>query len=258
MKILLVDAFNLIRRIYEARTHSSDLVSKADMESIILASKQSLARALRQHAVSHACVVFDSHDETWRHKLYPDYKGDRKPTPEPLINNLPLFEEAFTELGLMSLTVAGYEADDVIATLAQGIVDNVPSAQVRILSTDKGFLTMLSPELKVCNHFTETELSAYEISEKYGVNFWQLTDYWALAGDTSNHIKGIPKIGKKTAVTLLKKYETLETILATDNPEAPVQRIQADAELARMCRSLVTLKTDIELGINLKDMRIKK
>jgi len=250
-RILLVDAFNLIRRIYEAMPSS-------DIEDVILSCKQSLARALRQHPATHVCVVFDSHDTSWRHLIYPDYKGGRKPTPRPLLDNIDQFEVAFTELGVKSLTVSAFEADDLIATLAKGIVDNAAVNEVIILSTDKGFLPLLSNQLKVYNHFDGLALTREHVLDKYGVSIGQLTDYWAMAGDASNHIKGVSKIGKKTAMTLLQNHQDLDTILNLEDAEGAALKVQDAGEHAALCKLLVTLKTDVALGINLKELRYIK
>lgn len=262
-KVLLVDAFNLIRRIFEAMSRSnvdvttdiaSDIVT--DIESIVQSCKQSMERALRHHKPSHVCVVFDSHDTTWRHLLYSGYKAGRKPTPTALLDNIKLFELAFSELGVKSLTVKEYEADDVIATFASGVVNKSNEAHVVILSSDKGFLPFLSPQLSVVNHFDGNIATANWIFEKYQVNFYQLIDYWALAGDASNSIKGVPKIGKKTASVLLRQHGSLAAILAVEDASGAVLRVQENAGLANMSKLLVTLKTDMFLGTNLKDFRV--
>lgn len=250
-RILIVDAFNLIRRIYEA-------MSASDIEEVVQSCQQSLARALRQREPSHVCVVFDSHDTSWRHLLYPEYKGGRKPTPSALLDNIDRFEMAFDQLGVKSITVSGYEADDVIATLAKGTIDNVPESEVIILSTDKGFLPLLSKQLKVYNHFDNMEVTQASVRDKYGISQHQLTDYWAMAGDASNHIKGVAKVGKKSATALLVEYQNLDTILEIKEAKGPALKVQNAGEFAALCKLLVTLKTDIAIGVNLKELRYTK
>ena len=248
-RVLLIDAFNLIRRIFEARPDGGE-----NIDQVIQSSVKSVARALKQHPASHACIVFDSHDTTWRHLLYPAYKQGRKPTPRLLLDNLQNFQTAFQMLGVESLTIETYEADDVIATFAVGLADR--GAEVIILSTDKGFLQLLSDRTRVFNHFEECELDRDVVARKYEVEVEQLTAYWALAGDQSNNIKGVPKVGKKTAVSLIRQYGSLEDILADDHANASALRVQEYGDLAQQCKHLVTLKTDIQLGINLKSFRL--
>lgn len=248
-RVLLVDAFNLIRRIYEARTDG-----EAHIQDVIEASVKSLDRALRRHRPTHACIVFDSHDTTWRHLLYTEYKAHRKPTPQVLLDSLPEFREGFMKEGVKSLKLASYEADDQVATLAHGVGSN--GGEAIILSTDKMFLQLLSSGVRVFNHFEDRELTADYVRERFGVEIAQLTDYWAMAGDTSNNIKGVPRIGARTAATLLAEYGTLEDILSSEDDNSSANRVRAQGDQAQLCKQLVTLKTDVELGINLKSLRL--
>ena len=247
-RVLLIDAFNVIRRIFEAR-------GATDLPAVIDASTRSLQRAVKQHNPSHGVVVFDSHDKTWRHLLYSEYKAGRSPTPPLLLDNIPAFIEAFEQIGLSSLLLESYEADDVIATLAVGVADN--GGEARILSTDKMFYQLLRPGIRIFNHFDDIELTIADVKERFGLEISQLTDYWALSGDNSNNIKGIPKIGKKTATNLIQQYGTLEEVLRTEDIAGPVERVQKEGDLAQRCKQLVTLNTNVDLGINLKSFRLK-
>ena len=250
-RVLLIDAFNLIRRIFEARSDPD-----GHIDDLLETCSRSVSRALRQHQPSHACVVFDGHDTTWRHLLFDQYKQGRKPTPLVLLENLPRFKSAFQALGVLSLNIESYEADDIIATLATGIGDS--QFEAIILSTDKSFLQLLSDSIRVFNHFDQVELTRETVLRKYQVEVEQLIDFWALAGDASNNIKGVPKVGKKTAVALIKQYGTLDAILLADAEDKSVARVRQHLELVRRCHLLVTLKTDVRLGINLKSLRLNQ
>ena len=245
--VLLIDAFNLIRRIYEARPDSEAI------DDLVTACAASVRRALQQHVPSHACVVFDSHDKTWRHLLYPDYKQNRKPTPSVLLENLPAFRSAFLDAGVKSLKLDNYEADDLIATLAHGTAAN--EGRVEILSTDKLFAQLLSPHVHLFNHFEGREITISQTETRYGVTISQLTDFWAMAGDAGNNVKGVPKIGSKTSARLLARYDSLEEILRSEDDNPSADRVRKHGDLAQRCKQLVTLKTDVELGINLKSLR---
>ena len=249
MHVLLIDGFNLIRRIYEARPHDEDVFDP----EVIISAAQSLNRALRKHEPSHACFVFDSYESTWRHDLYPEYKKNRKPTPASLLDAMPKFEEAFKKLGVNSFALAHYEADDLIATLAMALARK--NENVTILSTDKNFLQLLDDRVKIYDHFNDREYTAKWVIEKYGVRHDQLVDYWALTGDTTNNIKGVPKIGPKTAQKLITKYETLETLLGNHPEDSTGKRIQEYKQDAEDSRELSQLKTNIKLGINLNQLR---
>jgi protein Xni len=247
-KVLLVDGFNLIRRIYEAMPDESDI------EGLSESSSKSVQRALNIHKPTHAIMVLEDHDTTWRHLLYPDYKAGRKPTPEPLLKALTSIEESFESLGVHSISLPSYEADDVIATIAVG-VDRVEGEAI-ILSTDKSYLQLLRHGIRVFNHFNQQEYLKQEVEERFGVLISQLTDYWALVGDSSNNVKGVPKIGKKSAAELLERYASLTEIIGSDEEDSKVRKVQDDSVLANRCKQLVTLKQDVELGINLREFRL--
>lgn len=249
-KVLLVDGFNLVRRIYEAHPGAED-----EIEAVSVSATRSLQRALTTHQPSHAVVVFERHDTTWRHLLYSEYKAGRKPTPLTLLEAIPLFEKHFAELGVRSFSLNSYEADDVIATLAAGIIR--ARGEAIILSTDKSFLQLIGPGLRIFDHFKQVETIESDVVERQGVQIAQLTDFWAMMGDASNNIKGVPKVGKKTAAELLSRYASLDEILASDEDDKKVLLVQAGVALATRCKQLVTLKQDVELGVNLKLFRLQ-
>ena len=250
MRVLLIDAFNLIRRIYEVHPHSEGEALQPD---VILRVVASLRRVLKRFSPSHACCVFDSQEKTWRHALYPAYKENRKPTPQAMLDGLPDIKAAFLEAGVQSITVPGYEADDVIATLSHHISN--AGGKVWIVSTDKGYLQLLGDNVEVFDQFNNRSLTREWVEEKYGVKCGQLLDYWALMGDSGNNIKGIPKVGPKTARSLLSTYKTLEQILQNPPTTTVGGRISAHLHEAKVCYQLATLKADVEIGTNLKQLR---
>jgi protein Xni len=159
---------------------------------------------------------------------------------------------------VQSLQVSHYEADDIIGTLARGVAES--GGQVIILSTDKVFLQLLSPQVQVYHHFERAFVSPADVQRKFGLATDQLADLWALAGDPTNSIKGIPRIGSKTAQALLQRYTSLANMLATpltaaEAADPALARVLADRQLALGCQQLAWLKTDVALGINLRDYR---
>jgi len=163
------------------------------------------------------------------------------------MENLPRFDAEFRALGVISVKIENYEADDVIATLARGVANNRGDAV--ILSTDRMFLQLLGDHIRVFNHFDHVETRPSDVRQRHGVGVDQLTDYWALAGDSSNNIKGVPGIGPKTAAAFLSKYPDLDAIIASE------KKVGDYTDIVRRCKQLVTLKTDVTLGINLRDLR---
>ena len=249
MSALLIDAMNLIRRVYEARPHDNIVIE----DEVFTSVQQSFSRALNQHQPSHACAVFDSQDNTWRHDLFPQYKANRSPTPQLLVDALLEFQNSIAKIGVKSLSIPHYEADDVIATLATGLSNR--GKRVIVLSTDKNFLQLLGENIVVYDHFKEQEYDQNWVEKKYGVKKTQLRDYWALTGDSTLNIKGVPKVGPKSAAKVLEEYDSLEQLFETENESVLLSRIKSHKVDAEDARELVTLKTDVDLGINLRDLR---
>jgi protein Xni len=193
--------------------------------------------------------------------LYRDYKSNHEPMPQALADALPDYREAFATIGVTSFELPRVEADDVIATLAVKVAE--VGGQAVILSTDKIFLQLLSEHVFVRDHFKPADLDRAYIAERFGATPEAFVDFLALTGDSTNAIPGVPGIGPKTAAKLIDELGTLDAILAaaSDADEGgPLTRkmrdkLQDHAADARLARSLVRLQTDLELGLNLKDLR---
>jgi protein Xni len=262
LRVLLVDALNLIRRVYAAQP-GEDGPQRAEEGRV--ASLQSLQRALRECSPTHVVAVFEGAGKTWRHRLFAEYKAGHAPMPEALDAALPAYEASFAQAGVRSLRLPGVEADDVIGTLAAKI-ERAGGGAV-ILSTDKAFLQLLSGLVSVRDHFKKSDLDRSWVLRRFGVPPEQFVDYLALAGNAGNGIAGVPGVGPKTASRLITDFDSLDAVLAaaaeeregTEETEALspklAQRLRDGAEAARLARSLVRLRTDLELGIRLKSLR---
>ena len=250
--LLLVDALNLIRRVYAAQPGED---GPARAEGAKAASVQSLRRGLRECMPSHAVCVFDGDGQSWRHELHPDYKAGHAPMPEALESALAGYREAFREIGVASLIRPRLEADDVIATISCKAI--AAGASVTILSTDKIFLAMLPRGVRVRDHFKGADFHSQDVVNKFGVRPEQLVDFLALAGDRGNGINGVPGIGPKRASELLSRFETLEEMLqAMDDLEGKLgERLRIHATTARLCHRMISLRTDLELGTNMSELR---
>jgi protein Xni len=252
---LLIDALNLVRRVYAAQP-GEDGPERA--EGARLSSSQSLRRALRQCQPTHVVAIFDGQPPTWRHLLDSDYKKGRKPMPEALGEALPAYREAFAALGVPSLELPGFEADDVIATLATKI--SLAGGYALVLSTDKIFLQLLGDRISVRDHFGQRDLDRAWMFNRFGVRPGQFVDFLSLTGDSTNGITGVRGVGPKTAAGLIGDYSTLDAILAaaamgeTLSP-AVEARLVAHEKDARLAQELVRLRTDLNLGVNLRSLR---
>ncbi len=255
MKALLIDGLNLVRRIYAAVPQAESGDSEAHLQRAVSASVSSLERALRFHQPTHAVVVFESPAPTWRHQLYPDYKKNRAPMPEPLRDGIPALKDAFLEAGVESLERPGYEADDIIATIAGKIA--LGGGFSTILSTDRHFCQLLGEHIEVYDHFGQRPLDRDLIRDRLGVEPRDLPFFLALTGDSGKSITGIVGVGPRTAARLVTEFGDLESLL--DAAEGMTGRIGAKilhgAESARTALALFRFKTDIPLGINLNQLR---
>ncbi len=252
--LLIIDAMNLIRRIYAVQDKQHGETTTA-----LIATQTTVCNALKKllniHQPTHVICVFDSHTPSWRHQLYPSYKQGRKPIPAFLKQDLGKIQDLFFEMGVDSLVTESDEADDLIATLA----DKMAKQQQKciIVSTDKGFYQLLNSQIIIYDYFQNSYTDALRVKNKMGLSATQLCDYWAITGISSSAIKGVEGIGAKGALALLQQFQSLDNILKQpaneqDKRLTKVHQFQEDALLAK---KLVTLQKEITLGFNLKDLR---
>ncbi|MFT7109786.1 MAG: protein Xni [Psychrobacter glaciei] len=252
--LLLIDAMNLIRRIYAAQQQRAE----DPVEATLLHSQNAVLKNIENTNAKHVALVFDGKGPTWRHDLYSEYKADRKPMPEELDIALPSFIKRFEALGIPCLLYNQYEADDVIATLA--VKTSKLGGTVSIVSTDKGFMQISDKNTHLYHHFDKRLLSFDDVNMQLGLKPVQLIDFLSLVGDTTNHVPGIPGIGPKTAGTLLDQYGDLDTVLInSEDVKGKVgESLREHYRVALFARILVTLKLDCKLGLNLKKLRYIK
>ena len=248
--LVIIDALNLIRRVHAAQP------GQPDVDNTARVCCQALQKIINSTEPSHIVAVFDhnSDDRGWRAELLPHYKEGRKPMPPELLTGMNIIQDAFMAIGIDSLLSDGDEADDLVATLALKVASR--HEQVTIVSTDKGYCQLLQPTLRIRDYFQQRWLDSPFIEKEYGVKPQLLTDYWGLAGINSSKIPGIAGIGPKAAVELLSLYPNLDAILtATDLAPKWQKKITGNEETARASKAVASLKTNLELGFNLQDIR---
>ncbi len=251
MDLLLIDAMNLIRRIYAAQVTRSDDA----LEQTLLLSQNAILKNIEQSQAKHVAVVFDGKGPTWRHELYGEYKAHRKPMPEELSLGLSQFSQRFSAFGITCLLMEEYEADDLIATLA--VKTSEKGGKVMIVSTDKGFMQIVDDNICLYHHFDKRILQLDDVEQTLDLQSHQLIDFLSLVGDATNHVPGIPGIGPKTAGMLIEQHGDLDTILIHSDSIAgrAGQALSEHYRVALMARKLVSLKLDCHLDINLKALR---
>ncbi|MCC4832594.1 MULTISPECIES: flap endonuclease Xni [unclassified Shewanella] len=248
-KLLIIDGLNLVRRIHAVLPDENDIASVK--ERTISASK----KLLNHHKPTHAIVVWDGDEESWRKRLYPDYKKGRKPMPAALKSGLADIKVALAEANIHSHDAAS-EADDVIATLATKIAEN--NGKAIIVSTDKGFGQISQSNIDIWDHFKQQYFEIKEYEKKLAVQQNQILDFIALAGDSGNKVPGIAGIGPKSAADLLNKFRSLANLYKSiDNLGAKqAQKLLDGKDMARVSYKLAQLQCHMPLNINLKQFRV--
>ncbi|MBQ4846832.1 flap endonuclease Xni [Pseudoalteromonas sp. MMG005] len=252
--LVLIDALNLIRRIFAVdvqQSHHSDQHIISSCKSRVKHATQKIIKATN---ATHMIAIFDG-DKSWRYHYFEQYKHSRKPMPSLLADNLNIMAEAFSELGVTAYRPLQDEADDIIATLAaKAQAGRIHST---IISTDKGFYPLTSEYISVFDYFKKNWLTEQEITERFDVPKHLLIDLWALAGDKTNDIPGVPGVGNKSASQLLNKFGDIESALASDDCKQSLKnKLNRGMDDFIISKNLVTLRTDIHLGFNLSQIRL--
>ncbi len=209
-------------------------------------------------APTHAAVVFDKGSHTFRNDLYDQYKANRDAMPEDLRPQIPLTREATRAFNIACLEQEGFEADDIIATLAHMARD--AGGRVTIISSDKDLMQLVGGGVEMFDAMKNVRIGVEGVEEKFGVSPDKVIDVQALAGDSVDNIPGAPGIGVKTAALLINEYGDLETLLARAEEIKQPKRRQTlidNADQIRLSKTLVTLDTAMELDYGLDILEVK-
>jgi DNA polymerase-1 len=204
-------------------------------------------------------VIFDAGRRTFRNDIYPDYKAHRPEPPEELVPQFSLIREATKAYNLPAVEIAGYEADDIIATYAA--MAQARGIEVTIVSSDKDLMQLVGDGVGMLDPMKGRPIGHDEVVEKFGVEPDKVAEVQALAGDSTDNIPGVPGIGIKTAAQLIEEYGDLETLLARaaeiKQPKRREKLIE-NAEMARLSKKLVTLKRDVPVDEPLEDFVLRQ
>ena len=263
--LLLVDALNLIRRIYAIaerpfqpiRGELSDQTRHQLIHNTATSTASAIKKLLQQFSPSHALMVFDASNTSWRKTLFPEYKEGRSPMPEALAYGMGQIQDHLLDVGIDSLLPEEDEADDVIATLAlKTAAKQIP---VTIISTDKGFNQLLHHDhIHVYDYFHRKFIQNEDVIEKFGIHSHQFSDFLSLAGDATNNIPGVSGIGPKSALEILSICPKLDHLDLHRLPPKYKCKMEEEWDSWQVFRQISQLKTDIELGINLKQLRLQR
>lgn len=170
-----------------------------------------ILKTLRDLNPDYISVIFDSSKETFRNKLYKEYKATRSEMPSDLVQQIPYIKEVIKAFHIHSFEKEGFEADDIIATICEKMKNE--DISIVIVSTDKDLMQLVNEQVSLFDAMKDKQITEKEVFEKFGVSPKQVTDMLGLMGDTSDNIPGVPGIGPKTAAPLIQKYHSLENLL---------------------------------------------
>src|SRR3989441_1143400 len=249
----LVDGSHPIFRAYHALPHLS--TRQGVPTNAVYGFTTMLLRAIREGNPTHLAVAFDEEAKAKRSEVYSGYKATRGAPPEDLTPQFPLVRRVLEALRVPAIGFPGYEADDVIATLARRA--RAQGWEVVIVSGDKDLMQLVVDGIRCYDSMYEKWYGPAEVEEKWGVPPQQVADLLALTGDKIDNIPGVPGVGEKTAAGLLKEYGTLENVLANAGAvKKPKLRenLLASLDSVRRARQLISLYDDLPLPVQLEDL----
>ena len=251
-KIVLIDGNSIVNRAFYGLP---DLTTTDGRHTNgILGFFNILLKLLEEEKPEYLAVAFDVKHPTFRHEMFAEYKGTRKGMPEELREQIPVLKELLDACGILRLERPGYEADDILGTLAKK--SETEGFAVSLVSGDRDLLQIADDVIKVRipkTKRTGTEIEDYntqDVIDKYGLKPAQIIDLKGLMGDASDNIPGVPGIGEKTAVKLLTQFETVENTIEHIEevmPNKARESLRENAHLAILSKELATIKTDCEL-----------
>ena len=262
-KLFLFDAYALIYRSYYAFIKNPRINSKGLNTSAIIGFVNTLQEVLEKEHPTHIGVAFDPHGTTFRSEAYPAYKAQREATPEDIRKAVPIIKELLESYRIPILQVDGFEADDVIGTLAKK-ADSIENLETYMLTPDKDYGQLVSDRVRI---FRPRHGGGYEVMgpgevcSKYGITTpLQVIDLLALMGDSADNFPGCPGVGEKTAVKLINEFESVDALLhRTDELKGALKKkVEEHADDIRLSYFLATIKTDVPIELNLDDLKLKE
>ena len=208
---------------------------------------------------SHFAVIFDSARKTFRNEIYKDYKANRSEPPDDLAPQFDYIRKSVLAFNLPSVELINYEADDLIATYVDKILEK--GSKVTIVSSDKDLMQLYKKDVRIFDPMKNKFISEEDIEKKFGVDANKVIDVQALAGDSSDNVPGVPGIGVKTAAELINKYGNLEKLLKSIHEIKQNKRRETlieNKDKAVISKKLVTLKNDAPVKQNLEDFKLKE
>ena len=250
--IILVDGSSYLYRAYHALPPLTN--SKNQPTGAIKGVISMIKKILIDHPESPLAVVFDAKGKTFRHDMYSEYKANRPPMPEDLVQQIEPIHKIISLMGIKLIMIPGVEADDVIGTLAEQARQKKLNA---VISTgDKDMTQLVCENVSVVNTMSGELIDESGVLKKFGVGPELITDYLALIGDKSDNVPGVDKVGPKTAVKWLNEYSDIQGV--KENSESiggkVGENLRSSIEMLDLAHELVKIKTDVELELGIEDL----
>ncbi len=258
-KFLLIDGNSLLFRAYYATAFGRILkTSYGKYTNAVVAFNNMMSNAIKEIQPDHILVAFDTKDKTFRHEMFDDYKGHRSKAPEELVEQFETVRELIDAANIPRLEISGFEADDIIGSFSKKFDD----MEMIILTSDQDMLQLVDDNTnlmlmrKGVSDILHVNMDNFE--ELYEVRPDQIIDLKAMMGDSADNIPGIPGIGKVTALKLVKRFDTLETLLASTEELKGKQKenVENNVEIAKLSKVLATIKTDMDLEYTHNDFKL--
>ncbi|MEW5908310.1 MAG: DNA polymerase I, partial [Thermodesulfobacteriota bacterium] len=254
--IFLIDGSAYIHRAYHAIRSLSN--SKGFPTNAVFGFTRILMKLIHENQPAYLAVLFDSKGPTFRHRLFKDYKANRPPLPEDLIVQIPYIKKVTHAFNFPIIEEAGYEADDLIGTLGRLAQDS--GFHVVVVTGDKDFMQLVSNTMTILDPMKDKCIDIETIRKEFGIEPEQMTDMMGLSGDPSDNIPGVPGIGQKTALSLIKQFKDMNTLYA-HLPDIHLRRqreiLEAHKEQAFLSKQLATIDTRAPVLFEPERFRVK-
>lgn len=260
-KLFLIDAYALIYRSYYAFIKSPRINSKGLNTSAVMGFCNTLNEVLTKEKPTHIGVAFD-HGKTFRHDAFPEYKAQREETPEDIKLSVPLIKQVLEAMRIPILQVDGFEADDIIGTVATRF--GADGIDTFMLTPDKDYGQLIGPNVFMYRprHGGGYEiLGEKEVGEKYGIPTpAQVIDLLALMGDSADNFPGCPGVGEKTAAKLINQFGSIDNMLQhTDEIKGKLrEKVENAVEDIKMSKFLATIRTDVPMKLDLDELKVEQ
>ena len=260
-KLFLIDAYALIYRAYYAFIKNPRINSKGFDTSAIMGFFNSIFDIIKRENPDYFSVVFDLGGSTDRIKIFEDYKANRDSTPEPILNSVPIIHEILDALGIKTLQLSGYEADDIIGTVAKQAEKE--GLKTYMVTPDKDFAQLVSENIflyKPARFGNVIEIwGVDEVKNKFEINDpLQVIDFLGMMGDSVDNIPGLPGVGEKTAKRFIKDYGSIEELFRNlDDVKGKLrEKISENKKLGLLSKKLATIITNVPINYKLKELKI--